>query len=66
MTSNLPSRPPFHPPRLAPDLGRVVHPVTDRNRPMFATARRKPLPPASAAVMMVRRYLSSPPVRPEA
>jgi hypothetical protein len=65
MTSNLYSRPIFHPPRLSPDTGRMVITVTDRSRPMFTAGRRKPAAPASAAVRMVRSYLSSPPVLPD-
>lgn len=64
MNSNLFCRPTFHPPRL-PDAGRNFALPVNRHRPMFTASRRKPMPPASAAVTMVRNYLSSPPVRPD-
>lgn len=67
MTSNVfSSRPIFHPPRLAPDAGRSWVPANTRNRPMFTPGRRKSTAPASPAVMMVRNYLSSPPIQPDA
>lgn len=65
MNSNLFSRPTFHPPRLAPDANRAFAPAINWKRPIFNTARRKPMPPASAAVTVVRNYLSSPPVLPD-
>lgn len=66
MTSNLYSRPTFHPPRLVPDTGRMATPVMDRSRPMFTATRKKSAAPASIAVRMVRNYLSSPQVLPDA
>lgn len=66
MTSNVfSSRPVFHPPRLAPDAGRSFVPANTRHRPMFTATPRKSMRPASTAVMMVRNYLSSPPVQPD-
>jgi hypothetical protein len=65
MNSNPYSRPIFHPPRLLPDAGRMAVSMVDRSRPMF-TATRKKTAPASTAVRLVRNYLSSPQVLPDA
>ena len=62
MNSTWFSRPTFRPPHLAPDLSRGFVPVMNRSRPMFTAPRKKPTPRASAAVIAVRNYLSSPSV----